>query len=249
MKLGAMVLLLGTMGWAQPTDGPDRFDVAAIKISAHGGGGMGSNALRIMYNAVSIRMVMMRAFDISPYRILGPDWLSDERYSIDATIPEGTTPAQSRVMLQNLLVDRFHLKFRREKRELLTYQLVVDKGGPKMTELKAGTKKMSGTASLSGITRPQPQGIEYEAWNADMASLAGMLSISVVHDHVDDKTGLTGKFAFTLHVATESGSQGGGLPYPSLSAGLADLGLKLIRVKAKVDVIVVESADKLPTEN
>ena len=35
---------------------------------------------------------------------------------IDATMPPGTTKEQFQEMLQNLLVERFHLEFHRERR-------------------------------------------------------------------------------------------------------------------------------------
>jgi uncharacterized protein (TIGR03435 family) len=37
-------------------------------------------------------------------------------YDIDATMPPGTTKEQFQEMLQNLLVERFHLEFHRERR-------------------------------------------------------------------------------------------------------------------------------------
>src|SRR5580658_5769400 len=46
-----------------------------------------------------------------------------------------TTSEQFQKMLQNLLVERFHLVFHREERDFPGYELVVDKGGPKFKEV------------------------------------------------------------------------------------------------------------------
>ena len=49
-------------------------------------------------------------------------------------MPPDTTKEQFRVMLQNLLADRFKLTIHREIKELPAYVLTVAKGGPKMKE-------------------------------------------------------------------------------------------------------------------
>jgi uncharacterized protein (TIGR03435 family) len=50
-------------------------------------------------------------------------------------MPDDTTKEQFQKMLQNLLIDRFHLAFHRETRNAPGYALVVDKGGPKFKEV------------------------------------------------------------------------------------------------------------------
>jgi uncharacterized protein (TIGR03435 family) len=56
-------------------------------------------------------------------------------YTIVATMPPETTKEQFQKMLQNLLVERFHLVFHHETRNFPGYELVVDKGGPKFKEV------------------------------------------------------------------------------------------------------------------
>jgi uncharacterized protein (TIGR03435 family) len=57
-----------------------------------------------------------------------------ERFNISAKVPPGTTDAQSRVMLQNLFAERFHLKLHHETKEMPLMALMVGKAGPKLTE-------------------------------------------------------------------------------------------------------------------
>ena len=72
---------------------------------------------------------------------------------------------------------------------------------------------------------------------------------------VADKTGLTAKYDFTLEYSREIPSASANGPAdppvaPSLSIALQQqLGLQLVAKKLPFDVIVVDSADKLPTEN
>src|SRR5215471_16954916 len=76
-------------------------------------------------------------------KIIGPGWLdgTDDttRFAIDATMPPSTTKEQLRVMLQNLLAERFKFAFHLETREHPKYSLVAGKNGPKMKESAGST--------------------------------------------------------------------------------------------------------------
>ena len=65
-------------------------------------------------------------------QISGPDWIATDRYDIAAKVPEGTTKEQARQMLQNLLVDRFHLAFHMQTKAVEGYALTLAPGGSKM---------------------------------------------------------------------------------------------------------------------
>jgi uncharacterized protein (TIGR03435 family) len=66
-----------------------------------------------------------------------------------------------------------------------------------------------------------------------------------------DKTGLTGKYDFTLEFSLrELAAEPGDDPLPSLVDALQQqLGLKLEDKKAPFDLVVVDHAEKVPTEN
>jgi uncharacterized protein (TIGR03435 family) len=71
---------------------------------------------------------------------------------------------------------------------------------------------------------------------------------------VDDRTGLTGKFDFTLEFAPQApGSltpDAANESAPNLiSAVPQQLGLKLDPKKIPVDILIVDRADKIPTGN
>src|SRR5689334_17167697 len=66
----------------------------------------------------------------------GPAWIDSERYEIVALEPGETRPSAEQNMLrfQNLLADRFKLRFHRERKQLAVYNLTRGKSGPRMTE-------------------------------------------------------------------------------------------------------------------
>jgi len=97
-------------------------------------------------------------------------------------------------------------------------------------------------------------------------TLLGMLSFSLGSARTADKTGLSGKYDFTLEFSSAGlpGPMGrGGLtatlpgaadnagdPAPDLFSALEkQLGLKLEKSKTQLDVLVIDHIDKTPTEN
>lgn len=63
--------------------------------------------------------------------------MRQRKYDIAAKVPPGITMADTRVMLQNLLIARLRLKMHHETRPLPGYEVVVAKSGAKMKEAAA----------------------------------------------------------------------------------------------------------------
>jgi uncharacterized protein (TIGR03435 family) len=229
-------------------------------------------------------------------------------YEIEATMPPGTTKEQFQSMLQNLLAERFHLVFHHETRNFPGYELVVAKGGPKLKEVipdpqanaAAATQHPTFGKDGSIVLPPGPQtwqsassgGQRVQYQERSMAELAVGLGAYVSQERgadfmadatlprarVVDKTGLTGKYDFTLEFSclgcrgapipanlpvlaaaraqaeasptpAASEPEGGGLPGIFVAIE-KQLGLKLEKVKdVPVDVIVIDRVDKVPIEN
>jgi uncharacterized protein (TIGR03435 family) len=102
-----------------------------------------------------MKYLLMAAYDVKVFQIAGPAWLDTERFEIDATMPSDTTQEQFRVMLQNLLAERFKLTAHRETRELPMYLLVVARNGPKMKE-SAETPALKIDDNLPSPNMPAP---------------------------------------------------------------------------------------------
>ena len=70
------------------------------------------------------------------FQISAPDWVSDVRVDIQATVPAGATVSQVPEMLQRLLAERFGMVVHRETRQMDGYELVVGPDGIKMREVE-----------------------------------------------------------------------------------------------------------------
>ena len=83
---------------------------------------------QVTYKNISLMNLLGRAFPES-YWVNGPGWFDTERYDVVAKTPPQTTKDQFKVMLQNLLTERFGLKVHHELREFRAFDLVLAKGG------------------------------------------------------------------------------------------------------------------------
>src|SRR5580698_8560874 len=145
MKLRILGLLAALTAWGQSPS--PTFEVASVKPSApmspNGGrfivggnrGGVGAkDPTRYTCNNCTLMMLLSQAYDVKSYQLTAPGWMNSDRFDISAKIPEGTTKEQVMVMVQNLLIERFQMAIHRDKKEMQGYDLVVAKGGPKLTE-------------------------------------------------------------------------------------------------------------------
>ena len=258
------------------------------------GGGPGTNDPgRINWAGASLRDVLMNAYDVKRYQVKGPDWLDMERFDITAKVPEGATKEQVAVMWQNLLADRFGVKLHHETKEFQVEEMTVAKGGPKFkeTDLDPNTPPFDPSKGPPGPPKSGKDGLPvlpgaglfnlYTVGpNASptahiigkaqpMSGLATALG-NQLNKPVIDKTGLTGKYDFSIEFAPNLN----GVPLPPPGAGPGDrggpaaagagdaasepgsnlaeavqqqLGLKLTSSKAQLDVIVIDHAEKTPT--
>jgi uncharacterized protein (TIGR03435 family) len=218
--------------------------------------------------------LVRQAYDLKSYQFAGPDWMSSERYDIHAKLPEGATKDQVPEMLQSLLADRFKLAFHRETKEHSVYGLIVGKTGLKLKEVAPDTPPSEGQGAK---TRPSPSGgIEVHMdQNMTMPALCIFLS-KMVDRPVVDMTGLTATYDVVMDIPAnefkrmlQSGSNvvfapnSGGSEGPhaavdsaseptggsSMVTYIQQLGLKLESRKAPIEFLVVDHAERVPTEN
>src|SRR5579872_4136200 len=98
----------------KPAEPPKPDAHGRILMSGPSGGPGTKDPGRIRYPFMSLKNLLMNAFDVKGFQIVGPAWLDMERFDITATMPPQTTKEQFRVMLQNLLAERFKMQFHRE---------------------------------------------------------------------------------------------------------------------------------------
>ncbi|MCU1334876.1 MAG: hypothetical protein JWO19_457 [Bryobacterales bacterium] len=101
--------------------------------------GMKIEAGRMDIGFLSLRELIRLAYDVKPFQVSGPEWMSAQRFDILAKLPDGATKEQVPVMLRTLLEERFKLVAHRESREQPVYSLEVAKNGPKFKEAPAPT--------------------------------------------------------------------------------------------------------------
>ncbi len=175
-------------------------------------------------------------------QIAGPDWIRERstRFSIVAKAPAETPLGQLRVMMQALLAERFHLELHREPRKIEHYELTVAKGGPRLVESKPDT---SGTRLYDGVGR-----LAYNHMTID--GFVVLLSRQMKRP-VFDRTGLTGSYDIDLRWTPDDAAPAtDSTPLPDLFTAIQrQLGLKLESSKEPLEVLVVDRAEKEPSEN
>jgi uncharacterized protein (TIGR03435 family) len=177
------------------------------------------------------------------------------------------------LMLQKLLTERFHLEIHRETRELPVFSLVVAKNGPKLAVSKPVEKVEDGAAppASPGPLKKGKDGYpilregtsmamtSYEGHpvarmqgrDQNIAYLTRMLG-GQIGSPVIDATGLTGKYDFVMSwVPRRPGAMADTEEFgPSIFSAVQDqLGLKLVSKKGPVEILVIDRAEKIPTEN
>lgn len=159
----------------------------------------------------------------------GPEWAGKALFQIEAKTEESAGKDEVRLMVQNMLEDRFKLKFHRETRETSVYSLVVAKDGHKLKEAKDENgnpivslppppDKPPSPEDLAKLiqggpnrkTRPggftmmaSPNGYELRASAATMKTFADSLRNNVGRKVVD-KTGLSGFYDIELRYAQDA---------------------------------------------
>lgn len=291
------LFLVCSMAFAQTPS----FEVASVKPAGPWTpgqqfvrGGPGSNEPgRVTYTRATLRELITRAYDVWIDQVSGPEWLADSSkhvYTITATMPPDTTRAQFRLMLQNLLAERFQLRLHREQQTRPGYELVIADGGPKLkawTPPKETLPFERGKTDGSGFAALDPNAAEQltvvfpmEGGRAPVRisergtierfcrSLSGHLNTSLDRTsgpqaRIVDRTGLTGvydyrfEFTGTVHRSpAETRTDSAAMPVasdpgPTLFAAIEkQLGLKLVKAKeVAVDVLVVDHAERVPSEN
>jgi len=226
------------------------FEVASIKPAPpddgacmrHVEGGPGDpDPVHVRYTNTSLMNLLGDAYPAA-CRINGPAWLDEVRFDMAANVPPGTTKPQFRLMLQNFLAERFAVKVHHETKEFSGYDLVVMKGGPKLTEAAAtpaSPPDMKGLSTFrNGVSVVRMTAI------AQPASALARIVGSTLNQPVADRTGLTGKYDFSLEYSPRSE-----LDEPGIADAIKTLGLTLKTTKVMRDVLVVDHANNVPVEN
>ncbi len=142
--ISAFVLLTASAVAQAPSAPPLAFEVASVKpagplnpqLIAAGkiNIGMKVDKAVVSIGSLSLADLIRIAYKIKSYQLSGPSWLVQERFNIQAKMPDGAAEKDVPEMLQALLAERFQMKIHRETKEHSVLALVVAKGGHKMKD-------------------------------------------------------------------------------------------------------------------
>ena len=141
-----------------------------------------------------------------------------------------------KLMLQNLLAKRFKLKLHRETRELPVFLLTVAKPDIGL--------KPSADQNAERRILPGSEG-SLQAQNVTIAELAEMFS-GPLQSPILDRTNLAGLFDFTLKNPPGPRDD----VFASLTEAMRQqLGLKLVKQKVPIEMLIVDGAQQKPVAN
>jgi uncharacterized protein (TIGR03435 family) len=240
---------------------------------------------RMTYTGWAVKSLVQVAYDIPGFWVSGgPDWIKVDRFDIVAKAEDspGQEPDSQELTndqlnsyrarmlrrLQALLTDRFQLQLHHQTKELSGYALVVAKGGPKLLEARDGIKasdalkredggRYEGVQIRGGVRDAGGRflgGGRARGQGATMAMFAEAITRNLAVPVVD-KTGLNGKYDFTLEWAPDPVQVVGDTAAPpqddsgpSLVTAIRQLGLRLESAKVPVETIVIDHVEK-PSAN
>jgi len=255
LSAAGVVVLTTSSGFGQSASAPPAFEVASVKVSQIGkAGGEGSRRERIDHTParVTMRNVSMKsaiawAYSVKGYQVTGPGWLETERYDINGRAAGEVPEDQLRLMVQSLLAERFKLTAHREEKVLPVYALVVGKGGPKFRE-----------SETQGEMAMQPGGrgkFNGTVQRISMSQAADFLSQAPLGRPVVDETGLKGRYDISIDVSAYFSNEAQMKEFQADPTQLIfavvqeQLGLKLEPKKSPLQLVIVDGAEKVPTEN
>jgi len=203
----------------------------------------------------TLRALISVAYDTPVDRIVGtPKWMDEDRFDIIAKAPPAPFEVQ-RGMLKTLIVQRFKLTTHTEDQPMPVYVLAPGK--------KPKLKESDGTAR-SECKLVNKDRRMYVCQNTTMAQFAERLpgvAAAYIHAPLLDLTGLKGAYDFEVYWTPKgqlnAGGRGGDASEAATPTGEVtvfeavdkQLGLKLEEQKHPIPVMVVDKADRTPSEN
>ena len=187
-----------------------------------------------------------------------PSWFTSQRWNIVGKGPPITDEAAQRpllrLMMRNLLIERFKLVTRREVRDTPVYALVLAgldrRLGPQMRPSSANCAALLAAFKATGARQTPDSpvcGLRNERariWGTGvpMREFTRLLSLTAGRPVVD-ATGLSGSFDLDMKFTRDDAADPAG-GASLFTAVQEQLGLKLEPARRPIDVLVIESAER-----
>jgi uncharacterized protein (TIGR03435 family) len=250
MRLWTFPLFALTLAAQTPS-----FEVASIKPHIKGSGYLALKCAngRLSSQGLPLLFVIQWAFDLNTDQGRDleehlPKWLSPTTaFDIEATAGKPVGESECRKMTQALLKDRFNLATHWEPREVRANDLVVDGKGVKLQRADDAIDDPQVRIALNG--RPLTGARAGQPKGMTMQELADFLTSGMRNEPIINKTELEGRYKIDLRFSIQPTGAKEPLEDPDLeSALLRQLGLKLIKQRATINFLRIDSLDP-PTEN
>lgn len=232
------------------------FEVASVKrnLSDNPSGGSISRPEggRFQASNVTLRTLIRTAYDVENFQIVSGavKWLDDEKFDVNAKAEGNASWLQTRIMLQDLLANRFRLSLSRERRTIHAYAMRIAKTGPKLmppTDPACEPPPLGACGGIRIVNRRILYGV-----NVSTAELARVLT-TFLGRPVFDQTLLVGVFDFKMDWVLDMGGFGEANPDdaaaqpagPSIFTALQEqLGLRLTSQNSLVETLVISHAEE-----
>jgi uncharacterized protein (TIGR03435 family) len=219
---GAMVLLVASTAAVLRMPRPASASWIEFSIAPAFGESSTINSTTIRSNGVTLRTALAMAYGIPSVRVIGPPWLGDTRYAINA-VAGLDSPESFQSLLQHELKNRLRLVTHVEPRPFDVLVLTATDA----SRLERSNRQKA--AIWVGRQDAQLQG-------ASMENLASTLQ-SIVGRPVIDDTGITGSYNLELQWEEDR--------IASLSAALQHrFGLQLSPATRNLDALIVDSIQR-----
>ena len=214
------------------------------------------DATRVELHKASIKHLIRRAWTVTDYEVVWPDWVDGQRfavgYDVTVTFPANTTPEQLQLMFRDLLASRFGLVTHWEELELKAFEV-------RPSEQGAILKKAANPAPPTDFPKYTARARDGE-WHisSQLGSASSGLTVrgflealnqtQILDRPLVDKTGIEGDYDIDL---TAPADIPGNKPNASvlLNALEKQLGLKAVLKTISVRTLIIDHMERTPTEN
>jgi uncharacterized protein (TIGR03435 family) len=263
MRLALLSMLISLPAFSQQT----KFELADVHVSTtalgfgQNFGGVLRDGRYINRDATMLNLIEA-AYGVAEDNIAGgPGWVNSDLFDVIAKVPEGTTAAQAKLMLQVLLADRFGLVIRNESRPVPRYVLTVAKGGSKLRSANGSgnpgcqPKQQQGGRGGGGTpgdlaSIPNAQIACHNMTAAQIAENVHQMAGAYLDHDVVDETKLEGSWDFDLEWTAKAALEAKGAEGISVFTAVEkQLGLHLESKTISLPGLVIASVKRKPTEN
>jgi uncharacterized protein (TIGR03435 family) len=257
------IILLSTLALVPAFAEESKFEVADVHVSptargfAQNFGGV-LRAGRYINRDATMLQLIVAAYSVTEDSISGgPGWVSSDVFDVIAKVPDGTTPAKAKVMLQVLLAERFGLVVHSGTQPVPRYVLSNGKGSKLKAAAGTGDPRCHGVqqpggggAPGDGASQPNIKVACNNLTSADIAQNLRQMAGGYLDHDVVDQTSLEGTFDFELEWTARGALAAKGADGISVFDAVdKQLGLKLELKNVPMPSLAIESVNRKPTPN